>query len=150
MNKIIRLRSSTEALELARRVSHRSIIPTLSEAGKKEFSENLAIDVNAAFSKPDVDVYGIYSGEQLIAYTAVSRNSHISQLYVSTDKQRRGLGKMLIDFVEQRAKKAGVSRLSVKASLNAVRFYEKCGFEITGDVQEVSGVRFQPMQRSVD
>lgn len=146
---IVRLDSLTEALEIAKRVSEEFVLPTFSEEGKKNFSKNLAKDVEAAFSNPSVNVYGVQSNDVLVGYIAVSEKFHISQLYVVPHKQQQGLGRMLIDFIEQQARQLGESRLTVKASLNAVLFYKKCGFEITSDVQEVSGVRFQPMQKIV-
>ncbi len=54
---------------------------------------------------------------------------------------------MLLGFVEDRVKAIDVSQLTVRASLNAVPFYKKCGFEVTADAQEKAGIRFQPMQK---
>ncbi|MBW4558175.1 MAG: GNAT family N-acetyltransferase [Trichormus sp. ATA11-4-KO1] len=146
---IVQLDDPTEVLELARQVSKEFVFPTFSEEGKKVFSENLAEDVEAAFLKPEFDVYGVRPNQTLIGYVAVSKKSHISQLYVVKSKQHQGFGRMLINFIEQQAKESGVFRLTVKASLNAVPFYKKCGFEDTSDVQEVSGIRFQAMQKIV-
>jgi GNAT superfamily N-acetyltransferase len=146
---IVKLDDPTEALAIAKQVSEEFVLHTFSEEGEKFFSKNLAKDVAAAFSNPEVNVYGVQSDGILFGYIAVSRKFHISQLYIVASEQRRGLGKMLINFIEQQAKKTGDTRLTVKASLNAVQFYRKCGFEVTSDVQEVSGIRFQPMQKIV-
>lgn len=146
---IVKLDDPTEALAIARQVSEEFVLSTFSEEGRKTFSENLAKDVAAAFSNPEVNVYGVQLDGILLGYIAVGRKFHISQLYVIASEQRQGLGSMLINFIEQQAKKLGETRITVKASLNAVPFYKKCGFETTSDVQEVLGVRFQPMQKIV-
>jgi GNAT superfamily N-acetyltransferase len=146
---IIELEDSSEALQVAKQVSEEFVLPTFSEKGKKAFSMKLARDVEAAFSDPNVNVYGIRTNGTLLGYIAVSKKFHIAQLYIVSTEQRRGLGRMLISFIEQQVKSSGGSRLTVKASLNAVPFYEKCGFEITSDPQEISGIRFQPMQKLV-
>lgn len=146
---IVKLDDPTQALAIAKRVSEEFILSTFSEEGKKTFSENLAKDVEAAFSNPEVNVYGVQSDGVLLGYIAVSKKFHISQVYIVASEQRQVLGRMLINFIEQQAKKSGEARLTVKASLNAVPFYRKCGFEVTSDVQEVSGIRFQPMQKIV-
>jgi len=146
---IVKLDAPTEALAIAKQVSEEFVLSTFSEEGRKTFSENLAKDVAAAFSNPEINVYGVQSDGVLFGYITVSRKFHISQLYIAASAQRQGLGSMLINFIEQQAKKSGEARLTVKASLNAVPFYRKCGFETTCDVQEVSGVRFQPMQKIV-
>lgn len=144
---IIQLNDPAAALELAQRVTEQFVLPTFSEAGKSVFPEILARDVIAGFSDPEVEVFGVPTDQALSGYIAVARKSHISQLFVRANEQQKGIGRMLLDFVEQRAKAIGVSQLTVRASLNAVPFYEKCGFETTADAQEKAGIRFQPMQK---
>lgn len=150
MDTIVELDNPAEALVLAKQVSEEFVLPTFSDQGRTIFPETLDKDLKAAFSNSEVDVYGVRSNQALVAYIAVGKKSHISQLFVAARQQRQGLGKLLIQFVEQQAKERNVSQLTVRASLNAVPFYKKCGFEATSPVQEVSGIRFQPMQKTLD
>lgn len=150
MDTIVELDNPAEALVLAKQVSEEFVLPTFSDQGRTIFPETLDKDLKAAFANSEVDVYGVRSNQALVAYIAVGKKFHISQLFVAARQQRQGLGKLLIQFVEQQAKERNVSQLTVRASLNAVPFYEKCGFEATSPVQEVSGIRFQPMQKTLD
>lgn len=52
--------------------------------------------------------------------------------YMGIQEQARGLGigRMLIDFMETRAKQHGARSMVLQARENAVAFYEKCGYRV--------------------
>jgi GNAT superfamily N-acetyltransferase len=78
---------------------------------------------------------------------AVRNHSHLLHLYVVPSFQGRGVGKYLWETVRDQAVSAGNSgEFTVNASLNAVPFYKRMGFEVTGDVSLAGGLRFQPMK----
>lgn len=52
----------------------------------------------------------------------------IYSFYVSPAVSRRGVGRMLYAELERRALRQGGCGIGVKSSLNAVPFYEACGF----------------------
>ena len=53
--------------------------------------------------------------------------------YVSPDNLRQGIGKVLYSELERRAAiEQGGSGIGVVSTLNAVPFYEACGFEVVG------------------
>lgn len=145
--QILRLDDPTDALRVAQQVTEQFVLPTFSEEGRRVFPEILARDIVAGFSDPEVEMFGVKSDRSLIGYVAIARKSHISQLFVVSDEQQKGIGRMLLNFVEQQAKEMSIPKLTVRASLNAVPFYEKCGFETTAEPQETKGIRFQPMQK---
>ncbi|MGG6269547.1 GNAT family N-acetyltransferase [Leptolyngbya sp. AN03gr2] len=146
-SQITRLDDPDAALEVAKQVVEQLVLPTLSEEGKETFPLTLAENMPAMFSDTNVDVFGMQTDQGLAGYIAVGRKSHIHHLFVRADQQQKGIGRMLLDFVEQRSREAGIPRLTVRASLNSVSFYEKCGFESTTEPQEINGVRCQPMQK---
>jgi GNAT superfamily N-acetyltransferase len=81
---------------------------------------------------------------------AVRNNSHLQHLYVVPSFQGRGVGKHLWETARDLAVAAGNSgEFTVNASLNAVSFYERMGFESVGDVSLTGGLRFQPMKLSI-
>ena len=61
--------------------------------------------------------------------------TRIPKIYILPEAQGRGIGKLLIDEVARQATKAQSQKLSlnVNRSNNAVGFYKKIGFEITGE-----------------
>ena len=145
--QIIRLDDSTAALEVAKPVVEKFVLPTFSEEGKEVFLGSLVANFSAMFSDETVDVFGAQTEQALVGYISVRRKSHIHHLFVATTEQHKGIGRMLLNVVEERAKASNISQLTVRASLNAIAFYQKCGFETISDVQETKGIRFQPMQK---
>ena len=53
--------------------------------------------------------------------------------YVSPKVQRRGVGRKLMAELERRAMAQGCVRLGVCSTLNAIPFYEACGFVVIKD-----------------
>ncbi|MBE9009834.1 GNAT family N-acetyltransferase [Pseudanabaenaceae cyanobacterium LEGE 13415] len=145
--QITRLDDPNAALEVVKQVVEQFVLPTLSEEGKETFPVTLAKNMPVMFSDANVEIFGMQTDQGLAGYIAVGRKTHIHHLFVRADQQQKGIGRMLIDFVEQRSRASNIPQLTVRASLNAVPFYEKCGFETTADTQEINGIKFQPMQK---
>jgi putative acetyltransferase len=55
----------------------------------------------------------------------------IRKLAVHPATARRGLGRYMVEDAEQRARDAGCKRFIVRASINAVPFYESLGYRVT-------------------
>ena len=55
----------------------------------------------------------------------------IRKLAVHPAVARRGLGRHMVEDAEQRARDAGCKRFIVRASINAVPFYERLGYRVT-------------------
>jgi ribosomal protein S18 acetylase RimI-like enzyme len=56
----------------------------------------------------------------------------LDDLFVESDSMRLGVGRLLVGDVARRAAAAGASHVDVIANPNALGFYERLGFEITG------------------
>jgi len=54
----------------------------------------------------------------------------VEAVYVHPAWTRRGIGARLLEELQERARTAGLKRLHLDASLNAVRFYERAGYRI--------------------
>jgi GNAT superfamily N-acetyltransferase len=86
---------------------------------------------------------------QLAGVVALRDNSHLFHLFVAESFQGQGLGGQLWRMVKARAIHSGnLGKFTVNSSLNAVPFYEKFGFVVSGPVVQTHGVAFQPMQLS--
>jgi ribosomal protein S18 acetylase RimI-like enzyme len=60
-------------------------------------------------------------------------------LFVEPECWRQGAGRALVDDAASRARAMGLAALEVVASHNALRFYEKLGFTVTGTAQTQFG-----------
>lgn len=56
----------------------------------------------------------------------------LDDLFVEPDRMRRGVGRMLVQDLAARAAAAGASYVDVVANPNALEFYSRLGFEVTG------------------
>ena len=63
----------------------------------------------------------------------------VKGLYVSPDTAGRGVGRALFEELRRRAVKRGCSHLGVCSTLNAVPFYESCGFTVVREVLHCMG-----------
>ncbi|CAM3118029.1 GNAT family N-acetyltransferase [Pseudomonas gessardii] len=72
--------------------------------------------------------------EQLIVATAALDANVVRSVFVNPALQGQGIGRQLMVDIEQRAREAGVTVLSVPSSLTAEPFYTKLGFHTVRDV----------------
>jgi putative acetyltransferase len=64
----------------------------------------------------------------------------VNAVYVHPDHAREGVGAALLAHLEGYARSAGLSELTLSASLNAVVFYDRAGYERVGpDTHETAG-----------
>ena len=66
--------------------------------------------------------------ERQIVGDKMERDIHIQGLFVEPESGGKGVGKALMESLERRALSEGAVQLTVYSTLNAVTFYEKCGF----------------------
>lgn len=66
---------------------------------------------------------------ELVGFSHLDLESgEVHAVYVRPDRLRRGIGALLLVAVEAAAREAGLERIALRSSLNAVRFYEAQGF----------------------
>ncbi|MDO4183799.1 MAG: GNAT family N-acetyltransferase [Rhodospirillales bacterium] len=73
----------------------------------------------------------------------------LMQVAVDAKYQREGVGHLMVDYAEKRAKKAGYSKLIMHAMLSVVHFYETLGFKAEGDIFEENGITFVKMVKKI-
>jgi len=57
----------------------------------------------------------------------------LDDLFVEPDSMGLGIGRQLVDAVPSRAADAGADHVDVIANPNALGFYERVGFRVTGE-----------------
>ena len=65
-------------------------------------------------------------------YTVPGRRVYVSRLIVKPDKRRRGIGRMLVDFISGKAKELGYSEMSIGVNIDnypALKLYIDSGFD---------------------
>lgn len=64
----------------------------------------------------------------------------IRSMAVRADMQGKGLGSQIIKYIEQKAKEKKLKQLILDSRINAVKFYEKHGYEVVGDSYLLFGI----------
>ena len=79
------------------------------------------------------EFYVAEEGGEVVGFGSLNVGAgEVDAVYVAPAAAGRGVGMKLLRAVEGRAREAGLKRLRVEASLNAVGFYERAGYELQG------------------
>jgi ribosomal protein S18 acetylase RimI-like enzyme len=107
----------------------------------EEYREALAANPDAiespqrAIAEGRVRVAVDESGSLLgfsVVLTVEDGRCELDDLFVEPERMRLGIGRMLVHDLANRAAAAGASRVDVIANPNALGFYMRLGFEVTG------------------
>lgn len=74
----------------------------------------------------------VHAGETLVG-TGTRIESTVRRVFVRADRQRRGIGQTVMAELEAEALAAGIERLDLSASLPALEFYLRLGYEVTSE-----------------
>jgi GNAT superfamily N-acetyltransferase len=90
------------------------------------------------------------TSNRIAGIVVVKPPTHLYHLFVRTDLQRSGVGRLLLAAAYEHTLIAAASKLMTVNSLpNAVGAYRRFGFETAGDIFDDGGVRHQPVVRRV-
>jgi GNAT superfamily N-acetyltransferase len=133
----VRVRTaSVEDLPVLRDLYRRSSLSNVEDAASLLARPELLVlgddGVRAGWTRVAVDG----SGTVLGFATAVPAAAvlELEDLFVDPDALRRGVGRLLVEDVVDRARRAGVERVEVTGNPAALGFYEQVGFVAVGEV----------------
>ena len=75
------------------------------------------------------------------------KRGRLFQMAVAQALQGRGIGRLLVRRLEQRARKKGFDEIFLHARDRAVGFYERLGYRITGEPFEEIGIMHRMMTK---
>lgn len=118
--------------------------------GLEYTDEQLAAEVNV---RHFVGECGATGELEILCYALLTEEepglARIKQVAVRQDCQGRGLGTEVMLFTEAAAKTAGYSKVTLCSRHYAIPFYEKLGYECTGDWFEEVGMPHKSMVKSL-
>ncbi|WP_079912557.1 GNAT family N-acetyltransferase [Paenibacillus sp. 32352] len=78
----------------------------------------------------------------ITGFSDMTSEGHLDRLYVHKDYQRQGIASMLVDSLEEEARRLGLVEIDVEASITAKPFFEKRGYRVLeSQVVERRGVK---------
>ncbi len=87
-----------------------------------------------AFEDQAIHLMAIDDKDEVLGVCRLQKNSdtegQIRFMAVSENAQGKGIGKMLINAAEKKAKDLGLNRIILQARENAVPFYKACKYQI--------------------
>ena len=78
---------------------------------------------------PDADIYVYILDEQIVGFVGLN-NNYIEGIFVDVNNQHKGIGTALLDKIKEY--KESLTLSVYKKNVNAIKFYEKNNFIITG------------------
>jgi len=85
--------------------------------------------------------------KQIVGMITLRNVSHISLLFVDEKYHRRGIGRALIEYLQEYLlSEAGISKITVNAAPYGVAFYHKLGFRDLRPEEEKDGIKYTPME----
>ena len=79
---------------------------------------------------PNADIYVYIMNENIVGFIGVN-NDHIEGIFVDINNQHNGIGTSLLNKIKEEKEKLNLS--VYKKNINAIKFYKKNGFIITGE-----------------
>lgn len=62
-----------------------------------------------------------------------NEEGQIRSMAVRNDMQGKGLGTQIIAYIEAKAKELKLKNITLDARINAIKFYERCGYMVEGE-----------------
>ncbi|MDP2387590.1 MAG: GNAT family N-acetyltransferase [Bacteroidota bacterium] len=84
-----------------------------------------------AFIKHNNEVLAVCRLQFIPIDFGAPQTGQIRYMGVRADHQGKGLGKIILSFLENEAKELGVKEIILHARENALEFYKSCGYSIT-------------------
>lgn len=130
----------------------RLIAEALRRTNAADYPNKVIEGMTAAYNVPRVGLM-IRAREMLVAEmgdeivgTIGYAGGTVRSLFIAPLHQGQGIGRRLIEAVEALARRSHIRSLTVAASLTAIGFYRRCGFEMLRPV-EPSGVAMMLMHK---
>ena len=149
----IRRANISEASDLSVFVSELARIhigPTLHEGGVQKLLDSMNAESTAQRFRDGFPHWIVDDGEQILGVAVVKPPSHVYHLFVTTDRHREGIGRLLLtEALRFISEDQHCTSATVNASLNSIAAYKKFGFREASEILEEGGVRFQPMSQTL-
>jgi GNAT superfamily N-acetyltransferase len=121
------------------------IIDNLMLVNSRDYGEEAARQL-ASFYSPQLLLEYAQNGNMYVAVehsriigTAALDQDRVRNVFVRIDHHQQGIGKILMQHIEDIARQQGKVRLALRASVSAVVFYQKLGYAIVEEVEERIG-----------
>lgn len=136
--------SDTAALDVIVDAAHQAqVFPTLSETGIAALEEGRSLRWQMPLNDAQHGSLVARLGDIIVGYIRWREGHFIYALYVALAYQRRGIGRQLLAAMLAQTEARDIQ---LRASINAVGFYQRLGFVSQGEPAVIRGIRCLPMR----
>ena len=86
----------------------------------------------------------VATGRLLLDHPA-GEHAHIGRVAVLSEYRGRGLGRLVMEALQDEARRRGLPGITLAAQLHAIGFYERLGYRVYGDVFLDAGIEHRWM-----
>jgi GNAT superfamily N-acetyltransferase len=111
----------------------------LTEVNSKDYDQNIINNLCEYYSKDNIikksldgEIYVLKENEKIIGTARVFKR-FISGVFVNPDFHKKGLGKKLMETLENRIKETGHEKSILYSNITSINFYEHLGYEKIGN-----------------
>ncbi len=97
------------------------------------------------FLNGDYKIWVAKRGSEIVGVGSLRAGNHISLLFVDEKYHRHGIGKLLVQRMQDALPKKFGVRMTVNASPYGEAFYHKLGFKDCDEQQRTDGIIYTPM-----
>jgi GNAT superfamily N-acetyltransferase len=103
--------------------------------------------VAAWFAAPESFAAVALQAEQMVGCALLQRRGEVQLCYVAPEATRCGVGRLLLQSLEARAREWGLAQAHLSSTLTAKLFYERLGYVAAGEPQNIFGLQAFPMAK---
>lgn len=130
------------------------------------FDENIATDhslfiarflVGSYFKNKNIEsrlsrgyeLFVLKEEANVVGFIELQNVNHVANLFVLPTCQKKGYGKMLMEFAFSYCRNCGKTDISLDALKNAIRFYSKLGFVSLNRMKKMFGIETYMMKKDL-
>jgi len=105
-------------------------------------------NVRAWINAPQASVFVASDGKALLGVSAITDSGHVTLNYVAPEARFRGVSRLLLRRLEDRARELGIATCRLKSTETAHKFYLSAGYRDAAPPEQGPGrVRCYPMSK---
>ncbi len=144
--------SVEEVSDFVASIFHNSVAEHYEDDGVKTFLDYIKPEKFQKRLNENHFILTAYSSDDiLVGLIEMKDHKHLSNLFVKSDQQRKGIGKKLLAAAIDKCKQfdLSISKISVNSAPNSLEAYKRMGFKETDTEKAMNGIRFIPMSLDI-
>jgi predicted GNAT family N-acyltransferase len=138
--------------QLIKKVFDEFVSIDYSEEGNRFFYEWIKPSKIAERQLKEINLWVAFIDSKLVGMIEIRDNKYISLLFVYKEYQGQGIAKKLFDksLKEIIRRDPKLDKFYVHASPYSIPIYKKMGFTETGNIQVENGIKYLPMEMTIN